>query len=54
MKEAARLLLSTDLTVNEIGFKVGFNDSNYFGKSFKKHFGLTPSIYKQENSGKKV
>ena len=50
MKEAAKLLTSTDKTVNEIGFSIGFNDSNYFGKTFKKHFGMTPSFYRSNNS----
>jgi signal transduction histidine kinase/ligand-binding sensor domain-containing protein/AraC-like DNA-binding protein len=50
MKEAARLMSSTDKTVSEISSSVGFNDSNYFSKSFKKHFGETPTEYKLKRS----
>lgn len=49
MKEAAKLLTSTDKTVNEISSLVGISDSNYFSKIFKKHFGESPSFYKSNN-----
>lgn len=54
MKEAARMLTSSDKTISEISNAVGFNDSNYFGKTFKKHFGETPSVYKSNNSKRKM
>ncbi|MDF1570560.1 MAG: two-component regulator propeller domain-containing protein [Bacteroidales bacterium] len=46
MKAAARMLSSSRNTINEIGFSIGYNDPNYFGKTFKKHFGITPSEYR--------
>ncbi|MBN2264165.1 MAG: response regulator, partial [Prolixibacteraceae bacterium] len=49
MKEAARLLSNSDKTISEISNAVGFNDSNYFSKTFKSHFGETPSEYKNKN-----
>lgn len=49
MKEAAKLLTTTDKTVNEISSLVGISDSNYFSKIFKKHFGESPSVYKSNN-----
>ena len=51
MKEAARLIKTTDKTINEISAAVGFSDSNYFGKTFKRHFGMAPSEYKSGRSG---
>ncbi|MGF7138606.1 hybrid sensor histidine kinase/response regulator transcription factor [Roseimarinus sediminis] len=50
MKEAARLINTTDKSINEISLAVGFNDSNYFGKTFKRHFGESPSVYKSNKS----
>jgi AraC-like DNA-binding protein len=50
MKEAAKLLSTTNKTVSEISNYVGFKDSNYFSKTFKKHFGKTPSVYKNANT----
>lgn len=48
MKKAALLLKETNHSVADIGYMVGYNDSNYFSKSFKKHFGKTPKTYQKE------
>lgn len=42
--EKAKLLLETNqFSVKEIAEKVGFEDSSYFGKVYKKYFGVSPS-----------
>jgi AraC-like DNA-binding protein len=52
LKRAAQLLEKQKFTVSEITYMVGYNDPQYFSKSFKKLFGKTPSGYAQEtNSG---
>ena len=51
LKKAAELLLTEDLTVSEISYKVGINDPYYFSKCFKNQFGIAPSVY-QKNGGK--
>ena len=43
LKKAKKLLLSQFGTVSEVAFEVGFNSLSYFTKSYKKHFGITPS-----------
>lgn len=48
MKKAALLLQETDKSITDVGFMVGFNDSGYFSKSFKKHFGKTPKSYQKQ------
>ncbi|MCW0481608.1 hybrid sensor histidine kinase/response regulator transcription factor [Gaoshiqia sediminis] len=50
MKKAGALLRENDLNISEVCFKVGYNDSDYFSKQFKRHFGKTPSDYKKEYS----
>lgn len=45
-KLAARMLKETDLPIQEISSHVGYPDSNYFVKVFKKQYGVTPSAYR--------
>lgn len=45
LKKAAELLKAGEYRINEIGYVVGFSSSSYFSKSFKKHFGLSPSEF---------
>ncbi len=47
LKEASRLLLETDLSLNEIARRCGFSDSNYFGDLFKKEKGMSPRMYRR-------
>ncbi|WP_289658676.1 AraC family transcriptional regulator [Flavobacterium panacagri] len=45
--EAKRLLTSTDLSIKEIAYQLGFNDNTYFSKVFKKYTGKTPGDFKE-------
>jgi len=53
MKKAAEMLLSSNLTVAEVSYKVGINDPFYFSKCFKAQFGMAPSIYQKQDEVKK-
>lgn len=44
---AKQLLISTDLTISEVSDNLGFNESGYFIKIFKKHESITPSLYRK-------
>ena len=45
--EAAKQILDTTTkTITEIGFLVGYNDSNYFSRVFKKITSMTPKKYR--------
>lgn len=46
MEYAARLLLETDLTVEEIRVRCGIGNSSQFYSHFKKQFGVTPYQYR--------
>lgn len=50
VKNAMRLLKETDLTIKEISFKVGYNNLNYFYRTFKKSTGTTPNKFKEKNA----
>lgn len=45
--EAERKIAFTDLSVKEIAYELGFNNSDYFFKFFKQHTNQTPSSFKE-------
>jgi two-component system response regulator YesN len=47
MKEATKLLRDTELKVQEIGERVGYEDSAYFGSVFRKAHGETPKQFRE-------
>ncbi len=50
IKKACQLLSSTGLAITEIGFRVGFNDSSYFAKTFKQKMRKTARDYRKEHN----
>lgn len=50
VKKATELLLSTELSIKEIAFTVGFNDPLYFSKVFKHYRLVSPQEYKNANT----
>ena len=45
LNKAVELMKNTDLGIADIAFAVGFRDSGYFGKCFRKKFNQTPREY---------
>ncbi len=45
---AKELLLSTDMSVSEIGEMVGFHDALYFSRAFKSEVGVSPREYRNQ------
>lgn len=52
LREAAILLRSSDHTISDISFGLGFNDSNHFSVAFRRVFGLTPSQFRKAEKHK--
>ena len=50
VERACLLLASPDLTITEIAYRCGFNDSSYFGKVFRKYKGISPKQYQLKNA----
>ena len=48
MNNAKKLLLSTNMSISEVGYSVGYNDANYFARVFKRQEKITPSEYKKQ------
>ncbi|MCA5004808.1 AraC family transcriptional regulator [Sphingobacterium bovistauri] len=46
--EAKKLLFTTDKSIAEIGFELGYQDKAYFTSVFKKKSGQTPSEFREE------
>lgn len=49
IEQAKRLLRETDEPVTNIAFMTGFNNSAYFGKTFRKIAQMTPKEYRQKH-----
>ncbi|MGX1754210.1 helix-turn-helix domain-containing protein [Sphingobacterium sp. NPDC055346] len=46
--EAKNLLISSNKTISEIGFELGYSDKAYFTSVFKKKSGQTPTEFREE------
>ncbi len=44
---AREMLLSTDMSIKEISFELGFQSIHYFSRLFKKKMGASPSEYRK-------
>ena len=54
MTSAARMLLTSDREIAEIGYQVGFSDANYFSRTFRQVFGVSPHQYRRISRGQAV
>lgn len=51
VEEACRLLADTNSKVIDIAWTVGYNDISTFNSVFKKHLGITPSMFRKTFEG---
>lgn len=52
MSVADTLLLSTDMPLSAISEEIGFEDVYYFGRLFKKKYGISPGRYRRKSCQK--
>ena len=50
MARAKDLLDDPRNKIVEVAGQVGYNDSNYYSKTFRKAFGMSPSEYREQSS----
>lgn len=50
LNKAAKLIETTDNSITEIAYSVGFRDAGYFGKCFRKKYDMTPKEYRRVKS----
>ncbi len=48
IKKAKELLEDPHYKISDVSSRVGYSDGNYFGKTFKKYTGLSPSEYREK------
>jgi transcriptional regulator GlxA family with amidase domain len=46
--EARHILESTSITIDEVGFAVGYDDPTFFRRLFRRRTGLTPAAYRRK------
>ena len=52
IEKAKQLLENTDMCIINISMSLGYDESGYFSKVFKKVVGVTPSAYRNKNLNK--
>ncbi|MBD0384257.1 response regulator [Paenibacillus sedimenti] len=49
MDKAKELLKDPELKIQTVSEKIGYNDTNYFSKAFKKHVGVSPLEFRKQS-----
>ena len=52
LSKAQELLLSSDMPLAQIALDCGFSAQSHMTSAFKKHLGVTPAVYRQQNRRK--
>jgi AraC-like DNA-binding protein len=47
IQQAKQFLSSDDMSITEIAMEIGFSDSNYFSRAFRKEVGISPVAYRR-------
>ena len=47
LSKARNLLATPDITISEAAYEAGFSDPDYFTRTFKKEYGMTPTVYRE-------
>jgi AraC-like DNA-binding protein len=50
MTEVSRLLRFTDLNVQQVALRTGYDDPLYLSRAFKAHTGLSPSAWRERGT----
>ena len=48
MEKAEELLVSTQMSVREVGERTGFKNMSYFSKCFRQQYGESPESYRRK------
>ncbi len=48
--KAKEMILKSGFSITAIAYDCGFNDPGYFGRIFKKEFGISPQVWREQNT----
>lgn len=48
LQRARTLLLDPTLSISEVAYAVGFNDPKFFSRAFSETYGVSPSVFRQQ------
>ena len=51
LREAEQLLLNSNLSVAEIGERIGWRDQFYFSRRFRQAYGVSPGAFRRKKEG---
>lgn len=54
IQKSMELLRNTDLNITEIAMEIGFNDSNYFTRQFRRVAGESPRQFRTHQTARKI
>jgi AraC-like DNA-binding protein len=49
IQEAKQLLNAGNMSITEIALEVGFSDSNYFSRAFRREVGVSPFAFRRNH-----
>lgn len=47
-RSAVYLSVNTDISITDIAFNYGYNSSSSYNKAFKKHYGMSPTEFRNK------
>lgn len=54
LKKSVDLMFSSDMTITEISYAVGFTGASYYAETFRKYFGASPTVYRLRHAGSRM
>jgi AraC-like DNA-binding protein len=52
LEKSTDYLKKSDLTVTEIALKCGFDSANYYSRLFRRYYHVSPTMFRERNSGR--
>lgn len=49
LEHAAQLLINSEFNITQLSYETGFSDPSHFTRSFKKHYEMTPTEYRERH-----